>query len=123
MVMAKQRHFLFLRHLQRRKARAEKQLIHPSAKFITQDNLTDAKVFKRFSLDEFPNCFKEYADLLPWHEYLHKTLDARDAPCFKSFVGVKINARYNCIDRHLNKYKNKTKTTLPFVSEPENEKN
>ncbi len=98
----------------------EEQLIHPSAQFIAQANMTDAKVFERFSLDNFPNCFKEYADLLSWYEYWHTTLDTSDAPSFKWFVGGKINASYNCIDRHLDK--NKNKTALHFVPEPEDEK-
>ena len=75
---------------------------------------------ERFSLDNFPNCFKEYADLLDWHEYWHTTLDTSDAPCWKWFVGGKINASYNCVDRHL--AKNKNKTAIHFVPEPESEK-
>jgi len=33
-------------------------------------------------------------------------------PCWKWFVGGKINASYNCIDRHLGKNKNKLPSTL-----------
>ncbi|MBN2361343.1 MAG: acetate--CoA ligase [Deltaproteobacteria bacterium] len=98
----------------------EEQLIHPSTQFIAQANVTDPAVYERFSLDNFPNCFKEYADLLSWYEYWHTTLDTSDAPCWKWFVGGKINASYNCIDRHL--AKNKNKTAIHFVPEPENEK-
>jgi hypothetical protein len=36
----------------------------PSVQFIRQANLTDPDVHERFSLDNFPECFKEYADLL-----------------------------------------------------------
>jgi acetyl-CoA synthetase len=43
-------------------------------------------------------------------------LDTSDAPCFKWFKGGKINASYNCIDRHL--AKNKNKTAIHFVPEP-----
>jgi acetyl-CoA synthetase len=82
--------------------------------------MTDETVYDRFSLDNFPNCFKEYADLLTWYEYWHTTLDTSDAPCFKWFVGGKINASYNCVDRHL--AKNKNKTAIHFVSEVESEK-
>ena len=42
----------------------EEGLYYPSSDFIAQANMTDAAVFDRFSLDNFPNCFKEYADLL-----------------------------------------------------------
>jgi acetyl-CoA synthetase len=82
--------------------------------------LTDSGIFERFSLDNFPNCFKEYADLLDWYEYWDEILDTSDAPCWKWFAGGKINASYNCVDRHL--AKNKNKTAIHFVPEPENEK-
>jgi len=98
----------------------EEDLFHPSAKFIAQANMTDESVYDRFSLDNFPNCFKEYADLLDWYEYWHTILDTSDAPCWKWFVGGKINASYNCVDRHLDKYKNKT--AIHFVPELEEEK-
>ncbi len=93
---------------------------YPSTKFIAQANMTDETIYERFSLDNFPNCFKEYADLLEWYEYWHTILDTSDAPCWKWFVGGKINASYNCIDRHLKNHKNKT--AIHFVPELENEK-
>jgi acetyl-CoA synthetase len=97
----------------------EENYIYPSARFIGQANLTDPAVFERFSLENFPECFKEYADLLTWDQYWHTTLDTSDAPCWKWFIGGKINASYNCVDRHLPKYKNKT--AIYFVPEPEDE--
>ncbi len=88
----------------------------PSVKFIAQANMTDESIYDRFSLDNFPNCFKEYADILDWYEYWDEILDTSDAPCFKWFKGGKINACYNCVDRHLDEYKNKT--AIHFVPEP-----
>jgi acetyl-CoA synthetase len=98
----------------------EEEYYHPSTEFIAQANLTDEAVFERFSLDNFPNCFKEYADLLDWYEYWHTILDTSDAPCWKWFTGGKINASFNCVDRHL--AKNKNKTAIHFVPELEEEK-
>jgi len=98
----------------------EEEYYYPSYEFIAQANMTDPAVFDRFSLDNFPNCFKEYADLLDWYEYWDTILDTSDAPCWKWFVGGKINASYNCIDRHL--AKNKNKTAIHFVPEPMEEK-
>ncbi|MGB5159423.1 acetate--CoA ligase [Desulfobacterium sp. N47] len=98
----------------------EEEYYYPSTKFIAQANMTDEKIYDRFSLDNFPNCYKEYADLLDWYEYWHTILDTSDAPCWKWFTGAKINASYNCIDRHLPK--NKNKTAIHFVPELENEK-
>jgi acetyl-CoA synthetase len=98
----------------------EEDYYNPPIKFIAQANLTDEGVYDRFSLDNFPECFKEYADLLDWYKYWHTTLDTSDAPCWKWFVGGKINACYNCVDRHLEK--NKNKTAIHWVPEPENER-
>jgi acetyl-CoA synthetase len=97
----------------------EEELVYPSAQFIAQANMTDPEVYNRFSLENFPNCFKEYADMLDWYEYWHTILDTSDAPCWKWFVGGKINASYNCIDRHL--AKNRNKTAIHFVPELEQE--
>ncbi len=97
----------------------EEDYFYPSTKFIAQANLTDESVYDRFSLDNFPECFKEYADLLDWYKYWDTTLDTSDAPCWKWFVGGKINACYNCVDRHLEK--NKNKTAIHWVPELENE--
>ncbi|HIJ21229.1 MAG TPA: AMP-binding protein, partial [Deltaproteobacteria bacterium] len=98
----------------------EEGYYYPSTKFIAQANMTDETIYERFSLENFPNCYKEYADLLEWDEYWHTILDTSDAPCWKWFVGGKINASFNCIDRHLKNHKNKT--AIHFVPELENEK-
>jgi len=97
----------------------EEETYDPPGSFIAQANLTDETIFDRFSLDNFPNCYKEYADLLTWYEYWHTTLDHSNPPFWKWFVGGKLNACYNCVDRHLPKYKNKT--ALHFVPELEEE--
>ena len=97
----------------------EEGKFHPSAQFIAQANMTDPAIYERFSLANFPECFKEYADLLTWYQYWHTTLDTSDAPCWKWFVGGKINASYNCIDRHLPKHRNKA--AIIYVPEPEDE--
>jgi acetyl-CoA synthetase len=96
----------------------EEEYYYPSPKFIGQANLTDPEVVNRFSEENFPECFREYADLLSWDQYWHTTLDTNDPPFWKWFVGGKLNASYNCVDRHLAKHKNKA--ALIFVPEPEN---
>ncbi len=98
----------------------EEETYQPAGSFIAQANLTDAGILERFGLDNFPNCFKEYADLLDWYEYWHTTLDHSKPPFWKWFVGGTLNACYNCVDRHLPKYKNKA--ALHFVPEPEDER-
>ncbi|QCP49114.1 acetate--CoA ligase [Trinickia violacea] len=97
----------------------EEDYFLPPASFIAQANLTDQDVFARFSLDKFPECFKEFADLLDWYKYWETTFDASDPPFWRWFVGGTINACYNCVDRHLTAYRNKA--AIHFVPEPEDE--
>ena len=97
----------------------EEQKFSPPKSFVAQANMTDPSIFDRFSLDNFPECFKEYADLLDWYQYWHTTLDTSDAPSWKWFSGGKINVSYNCVDRHLEQYRNKA--AIIWVPEPEDE--
>lgn len=98
----------------------EEDYYYPSSKFIAQANLSDPDIFNRFSLDNFPDYFTEYAELLTWYKYWDEVLDTSDAPCYKWFKGGQLNASYNCIDRHLKE--NKNKTAIHFVPELEEEK-
>ena len=95
----------------------EENYFYPSAKFIGQANVSDPSIHERFSEDKFPECFKEYADLLSWDSYWHTTLDTSEAPFWKWFVGGRLNASYNCVDRHLATDRNKA--AIIFVPEPE----
>ena len=97
----------------------EEEYYHPSAKFIGQANASDPAIRERFSLENFPECFKEYADLLSWDKYWETTLDTSNAPFFKWFVGGRLNVSYNCVDRHLDKYRNKA--AFIWVPEPEDQ--
>jgi len=98
----------------------EEGVYHAPPVFIGQANCTDPKIYERFSLDKVPECFKEFAELLDWDSYWHTTLDTSDAPCWKWFVGGRLNACYNCVDRHLDQYKNKT--AIHYIPELEEEK-
>src|SRR3990170_1957052 len=91
----------------------------PPKEFIAQANLTDKSVFKRFAIDRFPGYFREFAELLDWYKKWDKLFDGSKPPFWRWFVGGRINASYNCIDRHLAAHKNKT--AIHFVSEAENE--
>jgi len=98
----------------------EENYFYASPGFIGQANLTDETIYERFNLDNFPDYFTEYANLLTWYKSWDTVLDTSDAPCWKWFKGGLINVSYNCIDRHLKK--NKNKTAIHFVPELENEK-
>ena len=97
----------------------EEELIFPTTGFVGQANMADPNVFERFGEDNYPECFREYADLLSWDQYWHTTLDSSNPPFFNWFVGGKLNASYNCVDRHLEK--NGNKVAFTWVSEIEEE--
>ena len=97
----------------------EEQYYRPSKKFIAQANLASPALVKKFNERNFPACFDHYAEMLDWDKPWKKTLDASNPPFWKWFVGGKLNACYNCVDRHLAKHRNKA--ALLFVPEPEAE--
>ncbi|HQT91405.1 MAG TPA: acetyl-coenzyme A synthetase N-terminal domain-containing protein, partial [Candidatus Kryptobacter bacterium] len=97
----------------------EEGYYQPIPKFIAHANLVDAEVTQRFGIDNFPECFKEYADLLDWYKYWHTTLDTSNPPFWKWFAGGLLNVSYNCVDRHLTK--SKGKAAIIFVPELEEE--
>ena len=97
----------------------EEEYYQPPAAFIGQANAADPAIFDRFREERFPECFKEYAELLTWDRYWHTTLDTSEPPFWKWFLGGRLNASYNCVDRHLATDRNKA--ALIWVPEPEDE--
>ena len=97
----------------------EEGYYYPSPAFIAQANAADPQIFERFSEERFPECFKEYADLLTWDTRWQTMLDSSNPPFWKWFVGGRLNASYNCVDRHLAEARNKA--AIIWVPEPEDE--
>jgi acetyl-CoA synthetase len=95
----------------------EEEYYSPPPRFIGQANASDPSIQDRFREANFPECYKEYADLLTWDRYWHTTLDTNNPPFWKWFVGGRLNASYNCVDRHLAKYRDKA--AFIWVPEPE----
>ncbi len=95
----------------------EEEYYYPSARFIAQANVADPQVYERFSEEHFPECFREYAELLHWDRYWTTTLDTSNPPFWKWFVGGRLNASYNCVDRHAQA--NPNKAAVIWVPEPE----
>jgi acetyl-CoA synthetase len=79
----------------------EEESYPPPAAFVAQANAADPAIFDRFSEDRFPECFREYADLLTWDTAWQTTLDTSNPPFWKWFVGGRLNACVNCVDRHV----------------------
>ena len=97
----------------------EEEIYPPPPEFVRQANAADPAILERFTEDKFPECFKEYADLLAWDQPWHTTLDTSTAPFYKWFVGGRLNASYNCVDRHA--AANPDKTAIVFVGELESD--
>jgi acetyl-CoA synthetase len=97
----------------------EEDYYYPPPTFIAQANAADPAIFERFGEEHFPECFKEYADLLDWDAYWHTTLDTSNPPFWKWFVGGRLNACFNCVDRHLASRANQA--AFIWVPEPEDE--
>lgn len=97
----------------------EESYFQPSAQFAAQANLTDKDIRERYNLSRFPDYYQDFADLLTWDKTWDQILDTSNPPFWRWFVGGRLNASYNCVDRHLDKYRNKT--AIHFVPEPEGE--
>jgi acetyl-CoA synthetase len=95
----------------------EEEYYQPPAKFVEQANASDPAIHDRFSEEHFPDCFTEYADLLTWDARWHTMLDTSNPPFWKWFVGGRLNASYNCVDRHAEATPDKD--ALIWVPEPE----
>jgi len=97
----------------------EEEYYQPPPKFVEQANAANPAIFERFAEERFPDCFKEYADLLSWDVQWDTTLDTSDPPFWRWFVGGRLNASYNCVDRHAEIAPDKT--AIIFVPELESD--
>jgi acetyl-CoA synthetase len=95
----------------------EEEYVKPPASFVAQANANDPAILDRFSEEHFPDCFKEYADLLTWDAKWDQILDTSNPPFWKWWVGGRLNACVNCVDRHLET--SADKPAFIWVPEPE----
>jgi acetyl-CoA synthetase len=79
----------------------EEKYVEPPEEFKGQANANDESVLERWSPDKFPQCFEEYAELLAWDKKWDEIVDTSNPPFFKWWVGGRLNACVNCVDRHL----------------------
>jgi acetyl-CoA synthetase len=97
----------------------EQDYFRPPARFVGQANASDPGIYDE--VGDFPEGFETYAELLDWDEHWDQLFDGSDPPFFEWYVGGKLNASYNCVDRHLEDRKNQT-ALLWEGSEGEQEK-
>ena len=90
---------------------SDDQLFPPPADFAAQANAADPDVYARAAADP-EGWWAEWADRLDWIDpYI--TVCEFEAPDAKWFVGGKLNACYNCVDRH-----DPAKRAMVFEGEP-----
>src|SRR6516164_75621 len=95
----------------------EEENYPPPPAFVAQAIAADPAIFDPFREERFPDCFTEYADLLTWDESWRTVLDTSNPPFWRWFTGGRLNASYNCVDRHA--AASPGKTAVIFVPEPE----
>ncbi len=95
----------------------EEEYIEPPAAFVAQANASDPAIFERFGEEHFPDCFIEYAEMLTWDRRWDTILDTSNPPFWKWWVGGRLNACVNCVDRHL--ASRGDRNALIWVPEPE----
>ena len=79
----------------------EEEYFEPPDAFAAQANANDPEILERFSEERFPESFVEYAEMLDWDRKWDTIVDTSNPPFFKWFVGGRLNACVNCVDRHL----------------------
>jgi acetyl-CoA synthetase len=79
----------------------EEEYYEPPAGLIEEANANDLAIRERFAEEHFPDCFTEYAELLTWDRKWDTILDTSNPPFWKWWIGGRLNACVNCVDRHL----------------------
>ena len=87
----------------------------PAPDFTKQANVPDSKIYDEAAKDPEAFWAKQAAEL-DWFVKWDKVLEW-NAPDAKWFVGGKLNASYNCVDRHI-KGPRRNKAAIVWVGEP-----
>jgi acetyl-CoA synthetase len=94
---------------------SEDRRFEPPAELAEHANLKQ-EAYERAAAD--PEAFwAEQAERLSWAEKWDRVLDWDDPPFAKWFVGGRLNAAYNCVDRHVEAGRG-DKVAIHFVGEP-----
>ncbi len=93
---------------------SDAQTFPPSASFAAQANANDPEIYARAAADP-EGWWASWADKLDWFEP-YDTVCEFEAPEAKWFIGGKLNACYNCVDRHAEREPNRR--AIVFEGEP-----
>lgn len=92
----------------------EERVFPPSAEFAKQANVFDESLYRQG--EDIEAFWAKEADRLVWMKKWDRILDYK-APDAKWFINGKLNASYNCLDRHL---KGPRRNKAAFIWEGEN---
>jgi acetyl-CoA synthetase len=87
----------------------------PSEAFVQQANVSDPTIYEQASVDT-DAFWAKASEQIDWFEPWH-TLSEWNPPHAKWFLGGKLNAAYNCLDRHLAGPR-RNKAAIIFEGEP-----
>jgi acetyl-CoA synthetase len=73
----------------------------PPEDFARDANITDSKIFDEADRDPQGFWLRQATELLDWETEPSQSLDDSDPPFYKWFADGRINASYNCLDRHV----------------------
>ncbi len=91
----------------------------PAAEFTAQANIKSEEEYQQMwqrAKDDPAAFWGEMAENLDWFQKWDKVIDG-EMPDTKWFVGGKLNASYNCLDRHLESWR-KNKAAIIWEGEP-----
>ncbi len=97
----------------------EERTFEPPAELAANANLTE-EAYARAEAD-VEGFWAEQADRLAWTQKWEQVLDWSNPPFAKWYVGGRLNAAYNCVDRHVEEGRG-DKVALHFVGEPVDDK-
>ena len=96
----------------------EERRFEPPAELADNANLKE-EAYARAAAD--PEAFwAEQAERLDWAQTWDRVLDWDDPPFAKWFVGGRLNAAYNCVDRHVEAGRG-DRVAIHWVGEPEDD--
>lgn len=89
----------------------EEQIFKPNRKFSKESRIKNICEYEDLCLDameDYEGFWEKLAkEKITWFEPFKKVLDETKAPFYEWFKGGKLNVCYQCVDRHIEKYKNK----------------
>jgi len=94
----------------------ENRTFPPSEAFKKQANINDPAIYEKADKD-YEGYWENWAKQLEWSKPWDKVLEW-NAPYAKWFLGGKMNASVNCLDRHVKDEKRRNKKAIIFEGEP-----